>query len=111
MEVYRSAGTSGGIAEDERRVRCSLMLYELAEQCQVSLINDHPFVPRLIVNGDRRQGLSGRTLRRLPVLAHARHIGSRLASIARPKLESWIVAMRKCVQSEGKEMDRVNGNV
>ncbi|GAA6016077.1 hypothetical protein JCM8202_005403 [Rhodotorula sphaerocarpa] len=90
VEVYRSAGTSGGIAEDERRVRCSLMLYELAEQCQ---------------------GLSGRTLRRLPVLAHARHIGSRLASIARPKLESWIVAMRKCVQEEGKEMDRVNGNV
>lgn len=56
------------------------------------------------------QGLSGRSLRRLPVLAHARHIGSHFAFGPKPKLEVWINAMRRCVEEEGKEMDRVSGN-
>ncbi|PWY99379.1 P-loop containing nucleoside triphosphate hydrolase protein [Testicularia cyperi] len=39
-------------------------------------------------------GLSGRTLRRLPVLAHARHIG--MATSPTP-CDAWIKAMRKAV--------------
>ncbi|BGP18675.1 hypothetical protein JCM10213v2_006741 [Rhodosporidiobolus nylandii] len=70
---------------------CSERLYELANACQ---------------------GLSGRTLRRLPVLAHARHLSlSSFSSGRRAPLEKWLDAMCKCVEEEGREMERVEGAI
>ncbi|GAA5991775.1 hypothetical protein JCM10908_001136 [Rhodotorula pacifica] len=89
VEVYRSAGTSAANCKKDEALYCSLMLYELAEQCK---------------------GLSGRTLRRLPVLAHARHIGISHNNSQAPKLETWIGAMRKCAAEDGREMEKVNGS-
>ncbi|GAA5821263.1 hypothetical protein JCM10212_004223 [Sporobolomyces blumeae] len=85
--------------QERRDWDCSEKLLRLAEKCQ---------------------GLSGRTLRRLPVLAHARHIslahgattssGSASRSSRRkvPKLEVWLDAMDKCVDEEASEMDKVD---
>ncbi|KPV73534.1 uncharacterized protein RHOBADRAFT_38097 [Rhodotorula graminis WP1] len=90
LEVLESTGGAGAQDADEE-TRCSELLFSLANQCQ--------------------QGLSGRTLRRLPVLAHARHIAVSFASSARPRLATWLEAMRKTVEEEGREMDRVEGAV
>lgn len=49
--------------------------------------------------------MSGRLLRRLPVLAHARHIG--MGGSKRPKMQVWLDAMTKCVREEGRQMDKV----
>ncbi|GAA5897625.1 Pch2p [Sporobolomyces salmoneus] len=79
-------------AAEGRDWLCSLKLEKLAEKCQ---------------------GMSGRTLRRLPVLAHARHIGlhgatsSSRSKSRMPKMEVWLEAMEKCVEEEGKELDKV----
>ncbi|GJN92359.1 hypothetical protein Rhopal_005389-T1 [Rhodotorula paludigena] len=89
IEVLRSAGGSAATAGD-RETQCSDLLFSLAQQCQ---------------------GLSGRTLRRLPVLAHARHIATSFASAARPRLQTWLEAMRRVVDEEGREMDKVEGRV
>ncbi|GAA5930767.1 hypothetical protein JCM3775_003860 [Rhodotorula graminis] len=89
LEVLESTGGAGAQDADEE-TRCSELLFSLANQCQ---------------------GLSGRTLRRLPVLAHARHIAVSFASSARPRLATWLEAMRKTVEEEGREMDRVEGAV
>ncbi|GAA5842023.1 hypothetical protein JCM9279_002758 [Rhodotorula babjevae] len=89
LEVLESTGSAGAQDADEE-TRCSELLFALAHQCQ---------------------GLSGRTLRRLPVLAHARHIAVSFASSARPRLATWLEAIRKTVEEEGKEMDRVEGAV
>ncbi|GAA5954754.1 hypothetical protein JCM8115_005518 [Rhodotorula mucilaginosa] len=89
VEAYRSAGTSAAESSGDNALCCSLMLYELAEQCK---------------------GLSGRTLRRLPVLAHARHIAMSYDATVRPKLETWIEAMRKCVAEDNVELEKVNGS-
>ncbi|CEQ40738.1 SPOSA6832_02382 [Sporobolomyces salmonicolor] len=90
VEVVRS---SGGVAhsaeEDDRDWKCSEALCAVAEQCQ---------------------GMSGRTLRRLPVLAHARHIGVTYGT-RRPRMEVWLDAMRKCVEEEGRELEKVEGKV
>ncbi|BGP26603.1 thyroid receptor-interacting protein 13 [Rhodotorula toruloides] len=88
VEVYRSAGAA--MNEDDREWLCSSQLYDLAHRCQ---------------------GLSGRTLRRLPVLAHARHISSSFASSARPRLETWLDAIRTCIEEEGKEMQKIDSGV
>jgi hypothetical protein len=56
------------------------------------------------------QGMSGRTLRRLPVLAHARHISlSALPDVGgkATKLEVWIRAMDKVVDEERVAMKTV----
>jgi len=64
--------------------------------------------------------MSGRTLRRLPVLAHARHIGlhaqggggkKKKGGSRMPKMEVWLEAMEKCVEEEGNELDKVEGNI
>ncbi|TKA52078.1 hypothetical protein B0A53_04738 [Rhodotorula sp. CCFEE 5036] len=89
VEAYRSAGTSAAESSGDNALCCSLMLYELAEQCK---------------------GLSGRTLRRLPVLAHARHIAMSYDATVRPKLETWIEAMRKCAAEDNVELEKVNGS-
>lgn len=52
------------------------------------------------------QGMSGRTLRRLPVLAHAKHIGM---TTHKPKMEVWLRAMAASVKEEGEQMDKVEG--
>ncbi|BGP10258.1 hypothetical protein JCM10049v2_006141 [Rhodotorula toruloides] len=88
VEVYHSAGL--GANGDDREWQCSTLLFDLAHRCK---------------------GLSGRTLRRLPVLAHARHISSSFASSARPRLETWLEAMCKCVEEEGKEMEKIDSGV
>lgn len=49
--------------------------------------------------------MSGRTLRRLPVLAHARYIGMSLNS---PPMEVWLEAMSKAVKEESDQMDLVD---
>lgn len=49
--------------------------------------------------------MSGRTLRRLPVLAHARYIGMTLTS---PPIEVWLEAMSKAVKEEGEQMELVD---
>ncbi|BGP42320.1 hypothetical protein JCM10449v2_006325 [Rhodotorula kratochvilovae] len=90
-EVIRTTGgAAAAAAAPDQETRCSELLYSLAHECT---------------------GLSGRTLRRLPVLAHARHIAVSYASSARPKLEVWLEAMRKTVEEEGREMDKVEGAV
>ncbi|KDN45078.1 AAA-domain-containing protein [Tilletiaria anomala UBC 951] len=61
--------TAGSVLESSRKA--SIKMWELAEACE---------------------GLSGRTLRKLPVLAHARHIGMSTIPIA---CEEWVDAMRK----------------
>ncbi|GAA6029000.1 hypothetical protein JCM8097_001545 [Rhodosporidiobolus ruineniae] len=97
LETFRAAG---GMTqdmegeEDERSWRCSEELARLAEKCQ---------------------GLSGRTLRRLPVLAHARHLSASFSALSLSStswrsglgLEKWLQAMGKCVEEQGREMDRV----
>ncbi|GAA5893987.1 hypothetical protein JCM6882_007951 [Rhodosporidiobolus microsporus] len=98
VEVVRSSGgteqlTLDGSQADKDELRswkCSEALADLARQCQ---------------------GLSGRTLRRLPVLAHARHLSSSsfASSGLRPRLEKWLDAMKRCVEEEGREMEKVEG--
>lgn len=67
------------------------------------------FSPLLLLQDKERsltwskQGLSGRTLRRLPVLAHAKHIGGNRAT-----LEHWIEGMIKTVKEEGDQLALVN---
>lgn len=113
VEAYRSAGTSAAESSGDNALYCSLMLYELAEQCKVRSLRHPPQVATSIADGEcflRLQGLSGRTLRRLPVLAHARHIAMSYDATARPKLETWIEAMRKCAAEDNVELEKVNGS-
>lgn len=48
--------------------------------------------------------MSGRSLRRLPVLAHARHIGVSAMNVSTPggasDVEVWLLAMEKVVNAE-----------
>ncbi|KIO30216.1 hypothetical protein M407DRAFT_69382 [Tulasnella calospora MUT 4182] len=68
---------------DERTLRASHRLWELAGKCK---------------------GMSGRTLRRLPVLAHARHIGASASLGSRASgIEVWLDAMVKVVEEESNE--------
>ncbi|GAA5858012.1 hypothetical protein JCM5353_008163 [Sporobolomyces roseus] len=92
-----SAADLEELSKEERRDwNCSSKLYNLAAKCQ---------------------GMSGRTLRRLPVLAHARHIGlhaqggKKKGGSRMPKMEIWLEAMEKCVEEEGNELDKVEGNI
>ncbi|GAA5856603.1 hypothetical protein JCM8547_005885 [Rhodosporidiobolus lusitaniae] len=91
VEVFRASNGTVQVSDgDERAWECSGKLFELAGVCQ---------------------GLSGRTLRRLPVLAHARHLSlsTSFSSASRPRLQKWLDAMQKCVEEEGREMERVEG--
>lgn len=52
--------------------------------------------------------MSGRSLRRLPVLAHARHIGINTTDeMHQSPVEDWIEAMQKVVAEEGEQMKRL----
>ena len=55
------------------------------------------------------QRLSGRSLRRLPVLSHARYIG--MTSGSASDVEVWLKAMSKCVEDEGKQMELVEKGI
>jgi hypothetical protein len=49
--------------------------------------------------------MSGRTLRRLPVLAHARYIGINTTDeMHESPVEDWIDAMERVVSDEGEQM-------
>ncbi|KAJ9100921.1 hypothetical protein QFC20_005337 [Naganishia adeliensis] len=51
------------------------------------------------------EGMSGRTLRRLPVLAHARYIGNNTTDeMHESPVEDWIDAMERVVTDEGTQM-------
>lgn len=54
--------------------------------------------------------MSGRTLRRLPVLSHARHLGMTSTSTASipVKMWKWLKAMEKCVLEEGEQMEKID---
>lgn len=134
VELFRSSGRlaqvpsgggEGGKQNQElceREWSCSEKLFELANQCQVRLpVHDFSRFPSARLPppfsfpraydpslSPPLQGLSGRTLRRLPVLAHARHLSLAYAG-ARPRLEKWLDAMRLCVEEEGREMEKVEG--
>ncbi|KAJ9126089.1 hypothetical protein QFC24_002361 [Naganishia onofrii] len=70
--------------ERERMRQASLRIASLAETCQ---------------------GMSGRTLRRLPVLAHARYIGINTTDeMHHSPLEDWIHAMERVVDDEGDQL-------
>ncbi|KAM0754327.1 AAA-domain-containing protein [Meredithblackwellia eburnea MCA 4105] len=70
-------GTASGVgAGQERAARCSERLWELAKECHAAQ-------------------LSGRALRRLPVLAHAKY-GTGTST----RLEDWLEAMVRCVRGE-----------
>ncbi|KAJ9101158.1 hypothetical protein QFC21_003376 [Naganishia friedmannii] len=70
--------------ERERMRQASLRIAALAEKCQ---------------------GMSGRTLRRLPVLAHARYIGINTTDeMHHSPLEDWIHAIEKVVEDEGDQL-------
>jgi hypothetical protein len=53
--------------------------------------------------------MSGRTLRRLPVLAHARHMSNAAPGTGPIKMRIWLEAMKKSVQEEGDQMDKIDG--
>lgn len=64
----------------------------------------------------RGQGMSGRSLRRLPVLAHARYIGTlplvraHISSKQSPggtEVETWLDAMERVVQTQAMEKGRL----
>ncbi|KAJ9118691.1 hypothetical protein QFC22_003911 [Naganishia vaughanmartiniae] len=70
--------------ERERMRQASLRIASLAERCQ---------------------GMSGRTLRRLPVLAHARYIGINTTDeMHHSPLEDWIHALERVVEDEGDQL-------
>ncbi len=61
--------------------------------------------------------MSGRTLRRLPVLAHARYVGASIIdevdlvdgedSVPTSEVEDWIEAIERVVADEHTQMDRL----
>lgn len=60
-----------------------------------------------VLDAERLQGMSGRTLRRLPVLAHARFVMS-LGGKSKRDAAAWITAMTTVVAQEGRERDLVD---
>lgn len=52
--------------------------------------------------------MSGRMLRRLPVLAHSRHIRAHSTNVSAVR---WISAMIQCVDAESDQMDKVEGKL
>lgn len=85
----------------ERTKNIGLRLLNLADKC-------------------RTQGMSGRSLRRLPVLALARFIGLGLSSMpasgsdgldadsGAPQVEGWVAGMERVVQEQGDELQRLS---
>ncbi|KAG8969984.1 hypothetical protein FRC03_012437 [Tulasnella sp. 419] len=65
-------------------------------------LNDRPMVAsaRLLALAQHCKGMSGRSLRRLPVLAHARYIGTQARHGLSSDVEVWLDAMTKVVSEE-----------
>ena len=57
----------------------------------------------------QKQSMSGRTLRRLPVLAHARYLSLGAKAGARLEVRYWLDAMLKIVADDAREMSRIVG--
>jgi len=53
-----------------------------------------------ILMPSEKQGMSGRSLRRLPVLAHARYIGASALGGRATDIEVWLAAMTKVVEEQ-----------
>ncbi|THH33793.1 hypothetical protein EUX98_g401 [Antrodiella citrinella] len=100
-----NGNNSHGDEARERSKRVALKLLVLAQKC-------------------RTQGMSGRSLRRLPVLAQARHMGllamlpprpHRSAQLAKPspytgaatQVETWLEAMERVVDAQAVERERL----
>lgn len=109
-----------GATPTDRDEECSSALYDLAHLCQVrfaSPLSLSFFLPLPFSVGpanpsrrEQKQQMSGRTLRRLPVLAHARHIGMSGSGGGRGGklgMERWLEAMVKCVGEEEEQMGRI----
>ncbi|KDQ20630.1 hypothetical protein BOTBODRAFT_124328 [Botryobasidium botryosum FD-172 SS1] len=84
------------------------------------LTTDNSFIPecpkdrsqrasaRLFVLAEQCQGMSGRSLRRLPVLAHARYIGASAAGVrGASDVEVWLHAMEKVVVETKRGRDAI----
>jgi len=120
------SGVPGRKTDVSRRL--SLRLYDLAGKCEVRLrlpsslaLSSSLFLPLsslfiadlsslLFLFLRSSQGMSGRTLRRLPVLAHARYISiNTLPEVGNKatKLASWISAMEKVVRDENEAIKNV----
>ena len=104
VELFRSTSSAG----TDRHRRCSDLLYNLAQLCHVRLSYSCPHLSELTIRNGQEHTMSGRTLRRLPVLAHARFIGMTLAGTGGPPaMEVWLAAMSRCVVEEGRQMELV----
>lgn len=83
--------------------------------CQRTSCTDALPLSLVSARGSQSMQMSGRLLRRLPVLAHARHIGmsasagssSSSSSGGKPSMETWLEAMEKCVVEEGEQLGKV----
>jgi hypothetical protein len=51
--------------------------------------------------------MSGRTLRRLPVLAHARHMAITAANSKPSEVEVWLAAMERVVAEQNDGRDKL----
>lgn len=51
--------------------------------------------------------MSGRTLRRLPMLAHARHLGMGARLGTRVKVDRWLAAMATTIEEEAVQLDHM----
>ncbi|KAF4619108.1 hypothetical protein D9613_005593 [Agrocybe pediades] len=90
--VNKPNGKSDSLDAQDRSKIVGLRLLGLAAQCQA-------------------QGMSGRALRRLPVLALARYIGIGNVSFGRPgsgaTVEAWLDGMEKAVKEQAKEIEKL----
>jgi hypothetical protein len=92
-----------------------VLLFDLSEKCKVRIRSPHILLSFCLgskltirhfpawTNGYYVvKGMSGRSLRRLPILAHARHIGVSSISHPAPDVEVWLKAMELVVLQEAK---------
>lgn len=97
-----------------------MMLYELAHRCQVSSSFPTASASNLVdltlpLSFPRNfllpmKGVSGRTLRRLPVIAHAHYINHHTRSDGRPHgTRKWLEAMNLALEANTFAMDKVEG--
>ena len=109
-----------GMETREKARNVAIRLLSLSEKCRVS---KHPLAEDSGTKFSsmlQMQEMSGRSLRRLPVLAHARYIGTMPA--VRPRraegvngkaqtsatdVEVWLEAMEKVVDAQGIERSRL----
>lgn len=110
-----SAGTMDTHAKSRH---VALRLLSLAATCRVSVPLLHPLICIIHVSPiNQTQGMSGRALRRLPVLALARYIGVGSLTVpnrsddssgsmrASADVDMWLDGMERVVSDLGKEKE------